>query len=315
MDTKKRTDPLSKWGWAVCAAIFANLLWGSASPCIKLGYRYFQIPADAVMSQILFAGLRFFLAGLLTLIVGSAVRKRPLLPRRGNAGMLVILALTQTVIQYTFFYMGLSKAPGYKGSVISASSVFFVFLLSALVFRQEKPELRKLLGCLIGFAGVLLINLADVGEGRGFRWDGEGFLVLQAISYAFSTVLLKRYSQREDPITLCGWQFVLGGLVMMLAGLAFGGALHPRGTAAWLLLGYMAFLSAAAYSIWSLLLRRYPPSRIAVFTFSNPIFGVLLSAWFLGEARQLDPGRCLIALALVGLGIWIVNHRPEGPER
>ncbi len=309
MDTKKSL--LDRWPWAVGAAIFANLLWGSASACIKLGYRFFRIGVDDVMSQILFAGTRFFFAGILVLLFGSAARKKPLLPRRGSAGMLVILALTQTVVQYVFFYMGLSKAPGYKGPVISACSVFFVFVLSSLVFRQEKPELHKLLGCLIGFLGVLVINLRGTNGLGGFRPDGEGFLLLSTLSYAFSTVLLKRFSQREDPITLCGWQFVLGGLVMLLTGLAFGGTLRPDGAKAWLLLGYLAFLSAAAYSLWALLLRRYPPSRIAVFTFANPVFGVFLSAWILGEAGQLDMGRCLIALALVGLGIWIVNRRPE----
>ena len=83
------------------------------------------------------------------------------------------------------------------------------------------------------------------------------------------------------------------------------------GAGAWLLLGYLAFLSAAAYSIWSLLLRRYPPSRIAVFTFANPVFGVFLSAWILGESAELNLTRCLLALVLVGLGIWIVNRRAD----
>lgn len=310
MEETTKKSLLDKWVWAVLAAIFANVLWGSASACIKLGYRAFAIGADAVMSQILFAGTRFFFAGVLALLFGSIARRRPLLPRRESAGMLLILALTQTVVQYTFFYMGLSKAPGYKGPIISASSVFFVILLSTLVFRQEKLSWRKLLGCLLGFAGVLVINLQSGGE-HSFRLDGEGFLLLSSLSYAFSTVLLKRFTQREDPVTLCGWQFVLGGLVMMLTGLCFGGSLRPSGAGAWLLLGYLAFLSAAAYSIWSLLLRRYPPSRIAVFTFANPVFGVFLSAWILGESAELNLTRCLLALVLVGLGIWIVNRRAE----
>ena len=71
------------------AAILANLLWGSASPCIKLGYQLFQISSDAVMSQIFFAGIRFTLAGILTVALGSLMERRALLPQKGSAGMLL----------------------------------------------------------------------------------------------------------------------------------------------------------------------------------------------------------------------------------
>ena len=121
-DSMKKSSFLDTGLGVFSAAILANLLWGSASPCIKLGYRLFQISSDAVMSQIVFAGIRFTLAGLLTVALGSLVEHRALLPRKGSAGMLLALAFTQTIAQYTFFYMGLSKAPGYKRSVISPSS-------------------------------------------------------------------------------------------------------------------------------------------------------------------------------------------------
>ncbi len=294
----------------VLAAVFANFLWGSASPCIKLGYRLFQIPADAVSSQILFAGLRFTLAGFLAVLFGSLVQRRPLRLGKGSGGMLLLLAFTQTVVQYLFFYMGLSKAPGFKGSVISPSSVFFAVLLSALLFRQEKLTWKKLLGCLIGFAGVVVINLNKAGSDTPFRLDGEGFLLLSSFSYACATVLLKRFSERENPVALSAWQFVLGGAVMIVIGLLGGGRVQPTRGSAWLLLLYMAFISSAAYTIWSLLLQRYPVSKITVYSFCNPLFGVFLSAWILGEAKELNPLQCLLALLLVCAGILIVNRNP-----
>lgn len=61
--TKNKTDFLSTTAGMLTAAILANLLWGSAAPCIKLGYRYFAIAGEDIMSQILFAGVRFTLAG------------------------------------------------------------------------------------------------------------------------------------------------------------------------------------------------------------------------------------------------------------
>ena len=68
------------------------------------------------------------------------------------------------------------------------------------------------------------------------------------------------------------------------------------------------YLSAVAYTLWSLLLQRYPVSRIVVFSFLNPVFGVMLSALLLGETGSLDLPRCLLAMALVCFGVWIVNH-------
>ena len=289
------------------AAIVANLLWGSASPCIKLGYQLFQIPADAVMSQIFFAGIRFTLAGVLTVLLGSLTEHRLLVPKKSSGGMILMLALTQTIVQYVFFYMGLSRAPGYKGSVISPSSAFFAVLLATLVLRQEKLTVRKLLGCVIGFSGVVLISLQKTGGETGFRWDGEGFLLLAAFSYACATVLIKRFSARENPITLSGYQFIVGGGLMAIVSFLAGGRLQAVSPKAWLLMLYLGLLSAVAYSLWSMLLQRHPVSWITVYSFANPVFGVFLSAWILGEGKDLDLPRCLLSLLLVSLGIWIVN--------
>ncbi len=299
----------------VCAAIFANFLWASASPCIKLGYQFFQIPASETMSIILFAGMRFFIAGILVILSGSLMQRRLLVPRRDSTHRVIILALAQTVIQYVLFYMGLSTAPGYKGSITSPANVFFAVLLSTLVLRQEKLTLRKFLGCVVGFAGVILVNLDQIlvgsAAGSTFHISGEGFLILSTFSNACSAVLIKRFSQEDDPVTLSGYQFSLGGLIMIAIGLLGGGSVHPSGTQSWLILLYLAFISAAAYTVWSLLLQRHPVSKITIFTFTNPIFGVFLSAWLLGEGAQFDLPRVIAALVLVTAGILLVNAQSE----
>lgn len=308
-EAKPKTVFLATTAGVLTAAVAANLLWGSAAPCIKLGYRLFQVGSEDAMSQILFAGIRFTLAGVLTVLLGSLLRRRLLLPKRGSGGMIFALAMVQTVIQYVFFYIGLSHAPGFKGSILSPTSTFFALLIAAFVFRQEKLTGRKLLGCLIGFAGVVLVSLGGT-VGGAVRLDGEGFLILAAASYGLSSVLIKRFSAREDPVVLSGWQFVLGGTLMTAAALLLGGHLDAVSPGAWALMAYLGFVSAAAYTLWSLLLQRHPVSRIMVFSFLNPVFGVFLSALLLDEGKILDLPRCLLAMALVCLGVWIVN-RPE----
>ena len=186
-----KSDFLSTAVGVLAAAVTANLLWGSAAPCIKLGYRYFAIASEDVMSQILFAGVRFTLAGILTILLGSLLRGKILLPKPNSGRMIFMLAMMQTVIQYTFFYIGLSHAPSFKGSIISPTSTFFALLIAALVFHQEKLTVKKLLGCLIGFAGVVVVSL-NGSFGGSVRLNGEGFLVMAAASYGCSSVLIRR---------------------------------------------------------------------------------------------------------------------------
>ena len=90
--------------------------------------------------------------------------------------------------------------------------------------------------------------------------------------------------------------------------------MRPAGPAGALLLLSMAFISAAAYTIWGMLLKYNPVSRVTVFGFMNPVFGVILSALLLGEGSQASGPVTVLSLILVCLGIYIVN-RPEGvPE-
>ena len=159
----KRTEILQKT-WVVCAlALVCTFLWGSASPCIKLGYALFEIPSGETWTQVLFAGMRFVLAGILTVLIGSLLQKKALVPAKTSAPSIVKLAIFQTILQYIFFYIGLAHNSGVKASIINGSNTFFVILVSALIFRQEKLDLKKVLGCIIGFAGVIVVKVASPG--------------------------------------------------------------------------------------------------------------------------------------------------------
>ncbi len=73
------------------------------------------------------------------------------------------------------------------------------------------------------------------------------------------------------------------------------------------LLVYLALVSAVAYSLWGILLKYNPVSRVTVFGFMNPVFGVLLSALLLGETDQASGILGLLSLLLVSVGIYVVN--------
>lgn len=295
--------------FVVCLlAMLCCFLWGSAFPCIKIGYQMFQISSDQTMSQILFAGVRFTLAGVLVILFGSVLSRKILLPKRSSYKNILIICLFQTVIQYLFFYIGMAHTSGVKASIVEASNVFLAILVANLIFHQEKLTFSKIFGCVIGFAGVILINLTGSGLEGGMTMTGEGFILLSAAAYAVSSVLIKRFSVYENPVVISGYQFMIGGLIMIVVGLAGGGSLHPTSPASALMMLYMALISAVAYTIWGILLKYNPVSRVAVFGFMNPVFGVVLSALLLKEGSQIPILQCAVSLILVCLGIYIVNR-------
>ena len=291
-------------------ACLCCLLWGSATPAIKIGYEWFGIGVNDVASRILFAGVRFVLAGVLTVIFGSIITGKILIPQKSSWGMICKLGMVQTVFQYIFFYMGLAYTTGVKSAIINGSQTFIAILMACLIFHYEKLTLQKFMGCLIGFAGVIVINFDPSGLTGGFTLRGEGAILVAAIAYALSSALVKRYSQKESPVVLSGYQFVFGGIVMTIFGWVMGGQLTGWCLKSIVLLIYMALISSVAYSVWGILLKHNPVGKVAVYSFTNPIFSVLLSFVFLQESSSFG-WELIVALVLVSGGIYLVNRVNE----
>lgn len=301
---------LSKTAVMVPLALLCCFLWGSAFPMVKTGYELFGVGENDTASQILFAGMRFALAGILVIIFGSVIAKKPLYPKtKSEFGHILILALFQTVLQYIAFYIGLAHTSGVKSSVLVSLNVFLSLIISAVVFKMEKLTAAKLLGVVVGFAGVVIINF-EAGGFAGFSINGEGAIIFSAFAYSVSSVLIKKYSVSENPVMLSGWQFLVGGIVMIAGGLAFSGRVDTSlSIVNFAVLLYLALISAVAYTVWGLLLKHNPVSKVAIIGFTNPVFGVLLSALFLGETSEAFSLKNLVSLIFVCVGIYIVNAK------
>ena len=248
--------------WVVAAlACVCCILWGSAIPTIKTGYRLLQVDSADTASQIVFAGVRFTLA----------------------------------------------HTSGVKGGIITGLGNFIAILFSCLLFRKEKMTVPKLIGCILGFAGVVIINLMGNSLDMGFTLTGEGFVLISQLSYGMSTVLISIYSKKISPVVLSGTQFTMGGILLFVTGILMGGHLEHITFASSLLILYLALVSAVAYTLWSVLLTHNPVSKVAIFGFVNPLCSVMLSALVLGEVRQAFNLGSLIALVLVCVGIYVVN--------
>ena len=163
---------LSKPLVVMLLASLCCLLWGSAIPFINLGYRYFGVTSSDTATQILFGGCRFFLAGLLTILVEIVAQKKPALPKKTSWGNVVKLSLAQTIIQYVFFYIGVAHTASAKGAIIQGLQAFTSILIACFLFRSEKMNALKWLGGFIGVAGVVIVNWTKDGFGGGVSFIG-----------------------------------------------------------------------------------------------------------------------------------------------
>ncbi len=307
-DGRRDAHPLSRLWAYVPLAMVSCALWGSAFAFVKLGYELFAVESGNTAQQLLFAGMRFTLAGVLVLAGTALVRHRLPLPSRADVAPIIFLALSQTVVQYACFYIGLAHASGTNSSLVQGTSAFVQIVLASLVFGQEQLTVRKLVGCALGLGGVALVVLRGGGMVGSWSAIGEGLILGSVVAGGVSTCLTRKYGMGGDPLLLTGWQFALGGIALCLGGLAAGGRVAPSSPAAFGILLYLGALSASAFSIWSLLLKHNPVSRVAMYRFLIPIFGVLFSATFLGEVVPAGQLPSLVAaLALIVCGTILVN--------
>ena len=290
-------------------AFICCVLWGSASPAIKIAYQLFGIGPEDTASRIMLAGARFMIAGAMTILFGSLLARKRLVPHRASWKHVGILALVQTVGQYYFFFMALANISGVRGSIINASGNFIAILFAAFLFRFERMTLKKIAGCVVGFAGIIVImgGWKALVSGGAMTLAGEGAMLAADVFYGISGCLIKIYSRDENPVTLSGYQSLAGGVILFAIGALMGGQLRFETAACWGNLLYLGLISAGAYTLWGVLLKHNPVSRVSILGFMNPVMGVLLSALFLGEGSEAFSLTGLLAILLVSAGIILVN--------
>jgi drug/metabolite transporter (DMT)-like permease len=297
------THPL---GIALSATV-TMFLWGSAFPMIKKSYIELAIAPQEIYEQMLFAGYRFVLAGLLImavmLLAGKGFRYQA-----GSLPGLARVALFQTFFQYVLFYIGLSTSGGMQGAIIAGTTSFFQIILAHFLYKNDMLDWRKTIGMILGFGGVVIANMSK-GPLPFSLGLGEILLLGAMFCGGLGNILARNESARMDIFYMTSAQMVMGGLGLTLVGAAKTG-FFPfafSGNAIWML-AYLAFLSAAGFVLWNNVMKYNKVGNVSMYMFLIPVFGVLLSALILHEPLQYS---VVIALLLVVSGIVIVNRQKK----
>lgn len=286
----------------ILVALFVCFLWGSAFVAIVGSYRLMNINTDDVFQVMLFAGMRFLISATLIFIFAFATKKSMKVDLQ-SLKLIVILGLLQTFGQYIFFFLGLRTVHPANGSILSSLGVFMTVVIAHFVYKTDRLTLKKTCGLIIGIAGIIVLNGGAAGA---FSLTGEGFLFISSLLGAIAGVYTKKLTTTISPYAIAGYQLLIGSVLLIIFGSTFSQniAFSVTYTSTALLL-YLGFISAAAFTLWSTLLKHNHVSKVSIYKFSIPLFGVFLSFIFLQETSNL--AAVLVAMAFVAIGILIIN--------
>lgn len=288
----------------VITAVLCTLLWGTAYPLIKLAYADMNI--TSVSDKLLFAGLRFFVAGIMVFVVCGFMRKNIFDIEKSRMPKILIYSLLLTVFHYTFNYIGVGNASATKTSVLSACSAFLGVLLAPLFFKNEKLSANKIFGCIVGAVGVIVVNLSFFSG--TFTFLGEGFILIATLCSASGSLYGKVVSKGKI-FEVTAWQLFVGGIILCAVSLLFGAGFGFN-TKGILELLFLAFVSAASFSLWTALLVYNDSGKIMIYNLLIPVFGTMWSYIILGESEIKNP-LYIVSLTLICVGIVLVNLKDK----
>ena len=260
-------------------------------------------------SKMLFAGLRFGLAGIIILMIaavtGRSFSYKPTAPKAnmGNAMFLLLFALMNTTLHYAAFYIGLSYSQGARAAILNSMSVFTLVILACIFFKSDKMTYRKLLGCVIGFAGILTLNMGSKESGA-FTLLGDGLIILNALCGAFAGLLTRGVNKRIDVFVGTGYSLAVGGVLLIIPSLLMGATLPHITLWGICILALLVGISTIGFALYNKLLTCNPIGKVAIWNSLIPVVGALTSCLCL---RETFYPKYIFAAGLATLGIYIIN--------
>jgi len=280
----------------------AMFFWGSLFPMIKIGYKFFDINAESPASILLFAGVRFIICGIALLILTSFRGKKLCVPKGKVYVPLLLIALFAYVLHYTCTYIGLSHLESSKTALIKQVGTLFIICFAFLFRKEDRFTISKLLGGLLGFSSIIVINL----KGFSFSFNPYDLLVIGAsFCTVMTTIVSKNAYDEHDPLDITAWAQLIGGVILFLIGLALGGSIGKVDFKGVLVLVYICFASCMGYALWNILLKYNSMSRMSTIKYTETLFSALCSFVLLGE--DIFKTEYLVSILLLCAGLVIGN--------
>lgn len=293
--------------WAAFFAFTAAFLWGWAYPFIKLGFAEFAITTNMTGSKMLFAGIRFCMSGIIILSIAHITHRHFELKESASLAssilFLFVFTLLNTTLHYAAFYIGLSHNQGSRAAILNSMSVFTLVLLACAFFKSDKLTWRKVIGCTIGFSGILSLNIGGEESGS-FTLLGDGMIILNALCGAFAGLMTRGVNRRVDVFVGTGYSLGIGGALLVVVGLLMGGTLPHITMLGLFYLLMLIGISTIGFTLYNKLLTCNPVGKIAIWNSLIPIVGAVTSCICLHEEFKW---KYATAALLATVGIYVIN--------
>lgn len=289
----------------------AWLIFGLLGMCWGTSYLFIKIGVETLTPFTLITGRLAVGAAVLGLVLLAA--REPLPRDRRVYGHLVMMAVLNIAIPFSLITFGEQAIDSALAAILNSSVPLFTIVIASLVLVDEPITLNRLLGLLVGFAGVLVLTSRSFGSGASGSLPGELAMIGSSISYAAGNVYARHNVRGLRPMVQAFFQVFFA--LVIVAALAFvlerPLALDWRPSSvfavAWLgLLG-----SSIAYLCFFWLLARWGSTRSSMVAYLLPVVGIV--AGFLVLNETID-ARVLAGTALVVGGVALVNS-PFGRRR
>lgn len=281
-------------------SLLTMLLWGSLFPMVKLGFAAYAVKSTADI--LLFAGIRFLICGGVICLFAAVRDKSSYRPVKGAWFPVLLSGLFAIILHYAFTYMGLELTDSSKTALLKQVGALFYVCFSFLFIKEDRPTVRKTVACLVGFLGVIALNLS--ADGFSFSL-GDVLILCASFCTVFSNVISKRVFKTVWPITSTGLSQLFGGAVLLLVGVAMGGKVQFTLDASLLVMVYICAASIVSYCIWFGIVKNGELSKLFIIKFAEPVFACIFGAIILGE--NIWKLQYLFAFLLISGGILIAN--------
>ena len=286
----------------VALAIVVMFLWGSLFPSVKLGYQAYGIQTTGDI--LLFAGVRFTICGGLICLYSLIRNKENFRPVKTSVAPILLSGLFAIILHYSFTYTGLQLTDSSKTAILKQVGALFYVCFSFLFFKDDKLTVWKFAGALLGFAGIIAINLS--ADGISFQ-IGDALIIAASFCTVFSNIISKKLFQKVEPITATGCSQLFGGVVLLAVGKLSGGQMTFAFDSSALILGYICLASIFGYCIWFMTVKRAELSKMFIIKFAEPMFAAICGAVLLGE--DIFKVQYIVAFLLIALGIYISQRK------
>jgi drug/metabolite transporter (DMT)-like permease len=278
------------------AIVVLVLAWGSTFAAVKVGL-------DSA-PPILFGGIRSVLGGTVMVALAFARSGRPAL--RATWPAYALLTLLNVVLFFSLQTLAILELPSGLAAVLIYLQPVLVGVLAAPLLGEALTVL-KIIGLLLGFAGILVVSVGAFSGHASLL--GVGYAVVGALVWALGTIAFKRYAEVVDAWWAVAIPFLVGGLVMSAGGAVFEGTAIAWSGEFVVALAYASVVGTAlSWALWFGLVSSGEAGRAAAYIFFVPLISLVIGAVFLHET--LGPS-LLVGAALVIVGVYLVNRRTE----